>query len=228
MSNQLNITRIKAVYSALEEIADEVVFVGGATVALYADRPAAESRPTEDVDILVEVIHYRDYGIIEERLRLKGFVNDTTSGVICRYVVNGIIVDVMPTGENVLGFSNNWYKDGFVTSVYFELSENDRVRIFKPVYFLATKLVAFNNRGGGDGRVSSDFEDIIFVLNNRNAIWQELREAEEAVTAWLKEQFKALLANTYIDEWIASHLEYNEQRRVLMIKGELMAFVEER
>ncbi len=98
-----SITRIKVVYDALEELANEVVFVGGATVALYADRPSGEARPTDDVNILVELLHYRDYAVIEERLRSKGFTNDTESGVICRYRVRDIIVDVMPTGENTLG-----------------------------------------------------------------------------------------------------------------------------
>ena len=32
-----------------------------------------------------------------------------------------------------------------------------------------------DNRGGGNGRWSSDFEDIVYVLNNRNSIWEELR-----------------------------------------------------
>ena len=99
-----NITRIKVVYDSLEELAGEVVFVGGATVALYADRPSGEARPTDDMDILVELMHYRDYAAIEDRLRSKGFTNDTESGVICRYKIQGIIVDVMPTGENTLGF----------------------------------------------------------------------------------------------------------------------------
>lgn len=48
MSLHQNIIRIKAVYNALEELENDVVFVGGATVALYADRPASEVRPTDD------------------------------------------------------------------------------------------------------------------------------------------------------------------------------------
>ncbi len=63
MSHQQNIERIKIVYDALEEIAAEVVFVGGATVSLYADRPAVEVRPTDDVDIMVEVAGYGEYAI---------------------------------------------------------------------------------------------------------------------------------------------------------------------
>ena len=34
MSQKENLLRIKAVYNALEELADDVVFLGGATVAL--------------------------------------------------------------------------------------------------------------------------------------------------------------------------------------------------
>lgn len=87
MSHRENITRIKAVYLALEELATEVVFVGGATVSLYSTRPETETRPTDDVDIVVEIMHYKDYVAIEERLRSKGFVNDVASGVICRYII---------------------------------------------------------------------------------------------------------------------------------------------
>ena len=220
-----SITRIKVVYDALEELANEVVFVGGATVALYADRPSGEARPTDDVDILVELMHYRDYAAIEERLRSKGFTNDTESGVICRYRVRGIIVDVMPTGENTLGFTNSWYEQGYATAVSHVLDEHYIVKIFHPVYFLATKMEAFNNRGGGDGRWSSDFEDIVYVLNNRNSIWGELQAADTAVKAYLKEQFRFLLENEYFGEWISVHLEHNEQRRLRMIIGELTIFV---
>lgn len=55
MSNHINLIRIKAVSNALEDIKREIVFVGGATVSLYADRDTLEVRPTDDVDILVEI-----------------------------------------------------------------------------------------------------------------------------------------------------------------------------
>ena len=222
-----NITRIKVVHDALQELADDVVFVGGATVALYADRPYAEVRPTDDVDILVEVLHYRDYAGIEDRLRAKGFVNDMESGVVCRYRVQGVVVDVMPTGEQALGFTNDWYVQGYATSTIVALDEHYRIRIFQPTYFLAAKLAAFHNRGGGDGRSSSDFEDIVFILNHRNAIWEELAQAEESVRLFLQDAFRALLDNPYIEEWIAAHLDHSEQRRLLSIMGRLREFVGE-
>ena len=60
MSGNPQITRIKAVYNAFEELRDEVVFVGGATVSLYADREVIEPRPTDDIDVIVEVMSYRE------------------------------------------------------------------------------------------------------------------------------------------------------------------------
>ena len=46
-----NIVRIKAVHNLLAELKDKVVFVGGATVSLYAQRETTAIRETKDVDI---------------------------------------------------------------------------------------------------------------------------------------------------------------------------------
>ena len=67
MSHRQNIARIKAVHFALEELAAEVVFVGGATVSLYSTIPEIETRSTDDVDIVVEIMRYSEYAAIEEK-----------------------------------------------------------------------------------------------------------------------------------------------------------------
>jgi hypothetical protein len=36
----------------------------------------------------------------------------------------------------------------------------------------------------GDGRTSTDFEDIVFVLENRRSVWQEMKVADETVRAF--------------------------------------------
>ncbi len=226
MSHLQNITRIKAVYDALEELSILVVFVGGATVSLYKDRPAGDVRPTDDVDILVELINYSGYAAIEAILRKKGFHNDTESGVICRYRVNGIIVDVMPTNDSILGFSNAWYPDGFSNAVTIKLDEDCNIKIFSSPYFIATKLEAFKSRGKNDGRTSSDFEDIVYVLNNRTTVWDEFRAAPKKLKIYLQTQFRLLLENEYLDEWISSNLDFSEQRRVVYIIGGLREFIE--
>lgn len=227
MSYHLNITRIKAVHHALEELAPQVVFVGGATVALYAERPYTDARATDDVDILVELVNYQGYADVEEQLRKKGFENDIESGVICRYKVQGITVDIMPTSDAALGFTNKWYPEAFANAQKKLIDEMVTVNIFQPVYFLATKLEAFKDRGGNDGRTSTDFEDIVFILNKRNSVWQELQLSTEKVKEYLKTSFKEWLNEKYIEEWISCHLDFDEQRRVDFIIHSLEEFVNE-
>ncbi len=205
MKNTINITRIKAVSNALGNLKESVVFVGGATVSLYADRETEESRPTEDVDVLVEISSKKDYAELEEQLRKIGFTNDMTAGFIGRFLMQGIIVDVMPIEESILGFSNKWYKEGFTTADLYPIDEMHSVHIFTAPVFIASKLEAFKSRGNNDGRMSSDFEDIIYVLENRSTIWDELKNTTEPLHSYLLETFASLRKEKYIEEWIGAH-----------------------
>jgi hypothetical protein len=112
MKDSINIVHFRAVANTLRELNQTVVFVGGATVSLYAGKAAPESRPTDDVDVIVELASYGEYEHLEDRLRSVGFVNDTESGVVCRYKIHGLTVDIMPTHPVALGFNNRWYSDG--------------------------------------------------------------------------------------------------------------------
>jgi len=108
-----NLVRISAVAQILQGLQQTYVFVGGATVSLYASEPviAENIRPADDVDVIIELASYAGYAGIDERLREIGFVNDIESGVLCRYRIQGIIVDIMPTDPLVIGFSNRWYPE---------------------------------------------------------------------------------------------------------------------
>jgi predicted nucleotidyltransferase len=225
LSHYQNIARIKAVHRAFQELASKILFVGGATVSLYTDRPFGEIRPTDDVDVLIELIDYTGYAGVEDALRRKGFVNDVDSGIICRFKVQGITVDIMPTNQEVLGFTNRWYSEGFKNSKRVELDQDCVIQIFQPVYFIASKLEAFKGRGNGDGRMSSDFEDIVFILNNRTTIWDEMKNASASVRDYLIAEFKNLNESNYLFEWVSVHLDYSEQRRVSHIMGEIEQFV---
>lgn len=205
MSHQTNITRIRAVSNALGKLKDKVVFVGGATVSLYADRAATEARPTDDVDIVVEIASRWKYAELEEQLRKIGFKNDNSGKFLGRYLMPGIILDVMPIDESILGFSNLWYEEGFKKAVDYTIDDQHTVKIFTAPYFIASKIDAFNNRGNGDGRTSTDFEDIVYVLENRFSIWNEMKSVDDKVRNYLLEQFKLLYNNKYIEEWIGSN-----------------------
>jgi len=223
--NHINIVRIKAIHNALKELNDKIVFVGGATVSLYATRPSEDIRPTNDVDVLVEIANYNGYAVLEEKLLSLGFSNDVESGVICRYTIKGIVVDVMPTDEKAIGFSNIWYKEGFMNAINYKIDDYVSVKIFSPAYFVATKLEAFKNRGRGDGRTSPDFEDIVFILNNRSAIWNEMNNAPNDLKAYLKSEWQRYLETGLLSEWISSNLEYSEQHRSNYIIYNTLEFI---
>lgn len=207
MSNHTNIVRIKAVNNALQELRDQVVFVGGATISLYADQPVLEVRPTDDIDVIIEVLNYKERQKLEERLRDIGFTNDIESGVICRFKIKGIVVDIMPTDDPSIGFNNKWYPRGYEFAKSHTFEDGQKIRILTAPYFIATKLEAFKGRGNGDGRLSHDFEDIVFVLENRISLWDEIKSADEEIKDYLVSEFSALIESPYIYEWIDSHVE---------------------
>ena len=207
MSHHTNKVRIKAVANALGELKEKVVFVGGATISLYADRTVFEIRPTDDVDVIIEILNYADRAKLEEKLRSIGFNHDIESGVICRYQIQGIIVDIMPTDDPSIGFTNKWYPEGYKQAVNYDIDEQCRVSILSAPYFIATKLEAFKSRGKSDGRTSHDFEDIVYVIENRQVIWDEINNTQAGVKAYLKNEFQNLLNNPNITEWIDCHVE---------------------
>ena len=57
----INIAVVAEVAEALQHIKQDIVFVGGAVVSLYANDPAAdEIRPTQDIDMTLNIINLRD------------------------------------------------------------------------------------------------------------------------------------------------------------------------
>ncbi|RFS18960.1 hypothetical protein DVR12_25485 [Chitinophaga silvatica] len=207
MADHTNIVRIKAVHNALQELHEHVVFVGGATISLYADRPIFEVRPTDDIDVIIEILNYNQRQKLEERLREIGFVNDIESGVICRFKIKGIIVDIMPTNDPSIGFHNKWYPRGYELAQTYQFENSMTIRILSAPYFLATKIEAFKGRGNGDGRISHDFEDIVFIMENRGRLWEELNNCDNEIKTYLQSEFSILLNNQYFYEWIDSHVE---------------------
>ena len=94
-----------AVARALGELREEVVFVGGMIRPLLVTDPAAGApRPTDDVDLILDAdrVGYYAFG---KKLRARGFREVTDQGVLCRWRVDGLTVDVMPIDPAVLGFT---------------------------------------------------------------------------------------------------------------------------
>lgn len=183
--------------TALGELKDEVVFVGGAVVDLFITDPAApRPRFTQDVDVVVEVATYGAWAELGARLRTLGFREDRRDGApLCRWVFDDLVMDVMPAIERVLGFTNRWYRQAKEQSLERELPGGLRVRVVTPPLFLATKVEAFRSRGGGDFVASHDLEDIVAVVDGRPALADEVQLAPAplrrylaaAVRGWLED-----------------------------------------
>jgi hypothetical protein len=71
-SKYINLQILEKVASALGELNDEVIYVGGAVVSLYAtEEGAEEARPTDDVDISVQISTYAEMDKLREQLADK-------------------------------------------------------------------------------------------------------------------------------------------------------------
>jgi predicted nucleotidyltransferase len=226
MNHHTNKVRIKAVANALGDLKEKVVFVGGATISLYPDRPVFEVRPTDDVDVIVEIINYTGRAKLEEKLRSIGFSHDMESGVVCRFKIHGITVDIMPTDDPSIGFKNIWYPKGFKNAISHQIDERCTVKILSPAYFIATKLEAFKGRGKSDGRLSTDFEDMIYIFENREAIWTEMKNADSDLKRYLQKEIQELLRNLNLSDWIDGHVERGSPPATDSIINQLNSFIQ--
>jgi len=214
MSHQTNIVRLKAIANLLSQLNEDFVFVGGATVSLYGDENRTEARPTDDVDVVIELASYNGYAALDEKLRKVGFENDIESGVICRYKIQGMIVDIMPTDPSVIGFSNRWYPDGFKNAIPIQLDDSN-FKIFSLPYFIASKIEAFKGRGHNNYLYSSDFEDIVYVLENNSTVATLIKEAPQNVREYLKQSFILFQLDLNFEEGLSAHLDPGSQEEQL-------------
>ncbi len=224
MSRQNNITRIKIVCEALGNLHHQVVFVGGSTVSFYADQQTFEVRATDDVDAIIEILTFSEHAKFEAKIRELGFSPDVNSKARVRYQVKGVSVDFMPTTDTAVGFQNKWYPDGYKNAVNYRIDETNSIKILAPPYFLATKLEAFKGRGASDPRQSHDFEDIVYMLENRRSIWSEIANTDEPLRTYLKMEFGNLLSRSEINEWIDCHIDFKSPPSTYMIIDELTKF----
>lgn len=183
------------VAGALGDLVDEVVFVGGMIRELLITDPAAgPARPTQDVDCIVNAASRAEYYQLSDRLRARGFSECTDEGApLCRWIVNGVPVDVMPVDPGILGYSNVWYPSGIAHAIR-EAGPEGSIRIVNAVHFCATKIESFLGRGEGDF-FHHDMEDLIAVIDGRAELPAEVAAAPEDLRDFIAEQLTDWLAD---------------------------------
>jgi len=197
-----NIGSVEIVAAALGELCEELVLVGGCAVSLLIDAASAPpARVTYDVDLIAVVTALSDYHRLERRVEERGFTRDQSPDApICRWRIGDIIVDLMPTDERVLGFSNRWYAEAAASANRCVLPSGAVIRLIPAPAFAATKFEAFHHRGRSDVLASHDLEDIINVVEGRATFVEEVDTAPHALRTYLVAQFGALLATpNFID-----------------------------
>lgn len=206
---------------SLGDLRDEVVFVGGATTGLLLTDPAAPKvRATKDIDVIVEVASKSEYYKLGDRLRERGFAEDQSKGApICRWTLGeDLILDVMPTMDGIVGFSNRWYPDALRNASALHLEPDLPIRVVTAPYYCATKLEAFHDRGQDDVMGSHDLEDFVAVVDGRPELRDEVSRAGEEVRRFLAEESASLLANIEFLDSVAGFVPSDEGRAAVIVE----------
>jgi len=74
-----------------------------------------------------------------------------------------------------------------------ELEPSLTILMFSPVYFCASKLEAFGDRGKNDYLGSRDLEDLIAVVDGRAELVREIKAAQSDVRSYLAKEITKLL-----------------------------------
>ena len=210
---------------ALADLADPVVFIGGAVVELLVTDDAAPApRPTDDVDVVVEVTTFTEYARLAQHLRERGFREDTREGApTCRWILDDVTVDVMPAPFNLLGFTSRWYAAAFSLADVCPLGSQVSIRVPRAPVLLAMKLEAFASGARGDLRESRDVEDVVALADGRESLVDEVRTAPADLRAYVGERVGALIRSPGFAEVVAGHLPGDpaSQERVPLVLDRL-------
>ncbi len=198
------IEMLQKVAQALGPLVNEVVFVGGTIPALLVTDPAAPPiRPTKDVDIVVDSRTIGRHASFEEKLRGRGF--QIAAPPICRYAFEDVLVDVMTTCPDAMGFSDPWYPEAFATAKLTKLPNGLKIRAIRSPLFLATKFNAWRDRAKGD-YYAHDMEDIIAIIDGRTELLDDIKRSSQEVQTFLAESFAQSLADQRFLDAIPGHM----------------------
>jgi hypothetical protein len=129
-----------------------------------------------------------------------------------------VILDVMPTDTEILGFGNQWYKTAAENAESMELPSGINIQMVSAPYFLVTKLEAFDGRGKGDYLASHDIEDVIAVLDGRPEIVSEVRQSEPELAVELAGRFQGLLREGRFVDAVSGHMPTDETSQARVSK----------
>lgn len=203
------------------ELLPHIAFVGGCTTALLLtdEFSLQQVRHTEDVDVIVHVVGHVGWAALQQQLRQQGFLDDMQNhGPICAMNLGALRVDFMPDDPQILGFGNRWYVDALRTATPYRITQDIEIRLVHPVYFIATKLEAYLGRGNNDPLGSQDIEDILTLLDGRENLAAELKQAPAQVQQYIGKQLRNLLNDRNFEFAVQSASSHDAAREDLIFQ----------
>jgi hypothetical protein len=213
----------------IQPLGIDYAFLGGCIVPFLLDDPdLMPVRPTNDVDVVILLVNQPQMSAIEARLRQEGFIHAVYPGApICRWQLDDLIVDIMPDKDGqFLGLSTRWFSEA-LRSATLRAIPGGQVPIISAVTFVATKLVAYADRGKGDF-YHRDLEDVVTVIDGRASLLEELIDAETALRTFVSDEFRRHLENPSFIDNMAGHLPNDpaSQGRLGLLHSRLRALAD--
>ena len=212
--------QIRRLDAALVGFPVDYAFIGGGVLSLLITDPTASAvRVTMDVDVLANAATRIDYTRLDRPLQARGFHHDMSAGApICRWILDGIVVDILPLHRDVLGWESKWFPEALASARPIPVGDR-QVRIVSAPYFVALKMEAFESRGGGDLLCSHDFEDILCVLDGRPEIVEEIQSSPNELRRELRNAFSRCLSDPDLESAVEGFVqtEPNPESRMAAI-----------
>lgn len=206
----LMIAMLSRVAEALgKELCNDLVFTGGCITGLLLtdDFSKEQVRHTDDVDLIVNTVGYLGFNALQKRLQNKGFsLSLEKDWPICAMKLDEMRVDFMPIDDS-LGFTNIWFEAAYREAQSFNITEDIIIRLVSPIYFVATKLEAYNGRGSGDVLASRDVEDLLHLVDGRVGLIEEVKAAPANVKAYISSEIAKLMTQQDFEYAVSSQAQ---------------------
>lgn len=223
-------------YSLIEKVAQgfgdlnkKVFYLGGSTLSLYVPKyAAAQNRVVGEVDCVLGSLTLNDYFQWEESLTERGFVKEGAINQFQhRWRYEGIAVNILAPNRETLSYNYRWLDEGIFHAQSYSIAEGVSIKSFTPAYFIAAKIESFLNKAEGDFRTSEDFEDLMFVLDNRPQIVEELCQSFYEVRNYIQQYFMRFLMDPTLEEGLYYVLPFGtDELHVNHIRSLLQAIVD--
>lgn len=232
MANRVseNVAMLMRVVAHLTPLRERLVFLGGAVTELFITLPGARRpRQTKDVDVVIDVMNLGEYSdTLRKQLIGLGLREDDRDGApLCRWLLEDMIIDIMPTRGDILGFPCTWHSIAYATATPSQLPDGTVIRLVTPACFLVTKLSAFADRGLGNPIASHDLEDIIAVIDGRSEIVSDVAQGPTALKTAIRELLEQLLDLPDAEDVIAAQLlpDAKSQERLPLVLARIRRLI---